>query len=249
MNLDLKNKNIIITGGGGDLGFKIAETIEQEGANIFILDKKISDKRKLIIKKNSRLNLYLVDLSNEKKINTVFKKLISKIKKIDVLINNAGIFSNSKFDKINNNELDKMFNINFKLAFFCCKNTIKNMLKFKSGSIINISSLAGFNGGYFASMSYSTSKAAMNNLTKSLAKTYGQKGIRVNTISPGPLETQMTKKWPNKIKSGLKKNILINSKRLGKVEDVANVVAFLSSIKSFYIHGQNIHVNGGIVIY
>ena len=89
----------------------------------------------------------------------------------------------------------------------------------------------------------------MNNLTKSLAKTYGPKGIQVNTISPGPLDTKMTKKWPSKIKNELKKNILINSSKLGNVEDVANLVTFLSSKKANYIHGQNIHINGGIVIF
>ena len=241
--IDLKNLNIILTGSTGGIGGAILEklyssnaTIIATGTNQEKLDKIKENYKNVIIKK--------FDISNhstiEKFINDCNDILNNKI---DVLINNAGITSDNLTLRMKEEEWNRVINLNLTSTFLLSKYVIKNMLKNKSGKIINITSVVGHTGN-IGQANYSASKAGIIGMSKSLAQEYGRKNISINCVSPGFIKSEMTDKISDIYKKTMEEKISLG--RFGVPEDVANVVAFLSSNLSDYITGETIHVNGGM---
>ena len=164
-------------------------------------------------------------------------------KKIDVLINNAGITNDNLAIRMKDEEWNKVINLNLTSSFLLTKNTIKKMLKNKNGKIINITSVVGHTGN-IGQTNYAASKAGLIGMSKSLALEYGKKNIKVNCISPGFIKSEMTENINESYKKTLEEKISLE--RFGTPDDVANVVLFLSSGLSDYITGETIHVNGGM---
>jgi 3-oxoacyl-[acyl-carrier protein] reductase len=162
---------------------------------------------------------------------------------LDIVINNAGVTKDNLAIRMSDEEWNKVININLTAVFLICKYSIKVMMKQDSGSIINISSIVGHTGN-FGQANYSSAKAGIVAMSKSLAKEYAKKNIRVNCISPGFIDTKMTKNINEEFKKKLIENIPMG--KLGTGNDIANCALFLASDLSGYITGETIHVNGGM---
>lgn len=169
--------------------------------------------------------------------------MFKKFKNIDVLINNAGIICDKLITNMNIEDWNKVIDINLKSVFYLSKNVIKHMSKNNYGRIINISSISGFTGNIGQS-NYSASKSGIIGFTKSIALEVALKGITVNNVSPGLINTSLTKKLTNKQK--IKYISKIPMKRFGNAQEVADLILFLVSRRSSYITGQTIHINGGM---
>ncbi len=241
--IDLKNINILVTGATGVIGNSIVKKLYENNAKIIATgtnqDKlnKLKEKyTNIIIKKFDILNHDSIEVFIDE-INKIFKD------KIDILINNAGITLDNLAIRMKKDEWDKVIDLNLTSTFLLSKYTIKKMLKNKNGKIINVTSVVGHTGNIGQS-NYSTSKAGIIGLSKSLALEYGKKNIKINCISPGFIESDMTEKINDSHKQVLKSRIALS--RFGLPDDVSNVAVFLSSELSDYITGETIHVNGGM---
>ena len=241
--IDLKNLNIIITGATGGIGGSILEKLFKENANIIATGtnqeklNKIKDKfNSIIIKK--------FDISDHSSIEKFIDECNQEFNnRIDILINNAGITLDNLTIRMKDDEWNKVINLNLTSTFMLTKNTIKKMLKNKSGKIINITSVVGHTGNV-GQANYAASKSGIIGMSKSLALEYGKKNIKINCISPGFIKSDMTDKISDNFKEMLEGKIALD--RFGDPEDVANAVLFLSSELSDYITGETIHVNGGM---
>ena len=244
--LNFKNKNVVITGASGDIGQSLVMKFAEYEANIFLLSRDIKKLDKItsnISKTNNQIiKSYSLDVSNESAVDNVFKN-ITKDYNIDILINNAGITSDNLFVRMKSEQWNDVINTNLNGCYYCSKAVIKNMIKQRSGSIINISSVIGVIGNKGQS-NYAASKAGILGLTKSLAKELSSRNININAINPGYIETKMTKDLTNK-------NEFLNNiplQRFGLPDDVANLACFLASDKASYITGQAINIDGGMVM-
>ena len=187
-----------------------------------------------------------LDVTSRDSVNECFDILKEKKLLPDILINNAGITSDQIFLRMKDDEWDKVINTNLNGTFNLTKIFIKNMIKNKYGRIINISSISGLMGNP-GQVNYSSSKAALNGFTKSLAKEIGSRNITVNCIAPGFIDTDMTTFLDNDSKSTLINSIPLS--RFGTVDDVADLAYFLASDNSSYITGQTVSIDGGLLMY
>ena len=241
--IDLKNRNIFVTGATGGIGGSIVEILSLAGANL-IASGSNQEKLDKIKLKYKNIKILKFDISNHNGI----EKLVDEVSnlfdgKIDGLVNNAGINRDNIFLRMSLEEWQKVIDVNLTSNFLISKFFIKKMIKNKSGKIVNITSIVGHTGNAGQS-NYAASKSGIIGMSKSLAIEYAKKNILINCISPGFIDTAMTDKINDKFKTLLIDKIPIN--RLGKPEDVANVVSFLMSDLSNYITGETIHVNGGM---
>jgi 3-oxoacyl-[acyl-carrier protein] reductase len=246
INKKINFKTVLITGGTGGIGSEIIKLFYKNDYNIlFTFSKNYKEAKKirdLIIKNKKQCYFIKCDFQKESIISIKRKihKLCKKTKKIDILINNAGYLNQLKFDKIDENEWDKNFQINLKSVFFITQELSKIFKKQKFGNILNIASIGGQIGGDLA-IHYAASKAAIISLTKSYARLLSKYNVRVNCISPGIIKTRMVKKM-------LKKKNILNSyliKRFGEPNDVAQLALFLASEDASFVTGQTYNVNGG----
>lgn len=244
----LKNKNIIITGCNKGIGKATLEAFASYGANLFACTRsKDEEFEKFIadLKKKFKIEIHIIhlDLSDKQSINKCTAKISEISRDIDILINNAGMLFNSLFQMTSEKQIQEMFQVNFFSQIFFTQNISRLMAKNKKGNIIFVSSTSGTNGdlGRFV---YSSSKASILSLTKTLSKELANYNIRVNAISPGLTETDLMLNNTKKeiIDSEVKKICL---KRVAKTSEIADVILFMASDKSSYINGQNITVNGG----
>ena len=239
---DLKNKKVIITGGSRGIGLSVLSKIYEQGAEILTIGSNLSNLENL--KKNfPNIKIEQLNLKNPNEVLNQFPKFIDTLKGLDILINNAGITKDNLTLRMKEEEWKDVIDVNLNSVFFTCQIAIKAMIKNKSGCIVNITSVVGHTGNA-GQANYTASKAGVVAMTKSLAKEYAKKNIRVNCVSPGFISTDMTKDLKEEYKNELLKNIPIN--RLGTGEDIANAVIFLCSSNSSYITGETIHVNGGM---
>ena len=240
-------KNIIVTGGSRGIGRCLVENLAREGYNILLnynksekQAKKIQDDLK---EEGITIEIFKADVS----IKTEVKKLIDfatkKWDKIDVLINNAGIARLQMFQDVTENDWNELINTNLKSAFYACQEVLPNMIHQKSGCIINISSIWGLVGASCETV-YSISKAGMDALTKSLAKELGPSNIRVNSVAPGVINTEMNSKLDEHIINEIKSETPLQ--RIGNPVDIYRCVKWL--IEDEFTTGQVISVNGGYVI-
>ena len=241
----LKDKNIIVTGASGGIGNSIVEKLNQNGANILATGTRI-EKLEELKKKFNNIKILKFDISQHDKIEEFIENATSELGgSLDCIVNNAGITKDNLTIRMSLDEWSKVININLTSTFLMCKYSIKKMLKNKSGKIINITSVVGHTGNV-GQANYTASKAGIVAMSKSLAIEYAKKSINVNCISPGFISTAMTDQIDEKFKETIIAKIPSN--RLGKPEDIANAVNFLSSDQSDYINGETLHVNGGMYL-
>ena len=243
--IDLKNKNVIVTGASGGIGNSIVEKLYELNANILATGTKVEKLNELKNKFNN-INILQFDISKHDKIESFIDQSTEILGgKLDCIVNNAGITMDNLVIRMNMNEWNKVIDINLTSTFLMSKYSIKKMLKNKSGKIINITSVVGHTGN-IGQANYTASKAGIVAMSKSLAIEYAKKNINVNCISPGFISTAMTDKIDEKFKESIISKIPSN--RLGNSSDVANAVVFLASPMSDYINGETIHVNGGMYL-
>lgn len=243
------SKVALITGASRGIGRSIALELARSGISVAInylsSDEKAKDLLNEIKKFNQNANIYKADVSNELEVSEMVHKIESDLGEIDTLVNNAGISQIGLFQDMTSSERDRMINVNLIGAMNVTKSVLPNMIHYKSGSIINISSMWG-EVGASCEVVYSASKAGIIGFTKALAKEVGPSGIRVNCISPGVIDTDMNSELSNADIKELIDDIPLN--RIGTPDDVANAVKFLISDSARYITGQVLSVNGGMVI-
>ena len=241
--IDLKNKNIIITGASGGIGNAITKKLSNAGANILASGTKIEKLNEL--KKNfEKIKTLKFDISQNDKIEEFIENATKELGgNLDCVINNAGVTQDNLAIRMSLEEWQKVIDINLTSTFLISKFAIKKMLKNKKGKIINITSVVGHTGN-LGQANYSASKAGIIAMSKSLAIEYAKKNININCISPGFIKTAMTDKIDDKFKEIIISKI--PSARLGEPEDIANAVIFLASSQSDYINGETLHVNGGM---
>lgn len=242
----LKGSNALITGSAQGIGMAIALAMANEGANICIADINVDNIGNLVNSINQagvKCISTRLDVSSQESVTNAFEKFTNEFGSLDILVNNAGITRDSLAIRMKEDDWDAVININLKGTFLCSKEAIKIMSKQRSGKIINISSVVAFTGNP-GQINYSASKAGVIGLTKTIAKEYAGRGIRVNAIAPGFIQTAMTDALPEKVKEDMKNAIPL--REFGTPEDVANASIFLASKESDYLTGQVIHVNGGM---
>jgi len=244
VKIDLTGKNVLITGAGGDIGSFITLKYLEAGANCFCLDKNFKNLKKIKIKKKLLDKITFIKVDFEKRnFIKIFQKKINKNLKIDILINNAGFTSSQKFSKYSLKNWQKTLDINLTTPFIISQ-LISRKFMVSGASIINITSLAA-ELGFPDNVAYVASKGGLKQLTKAMAIDLAKKNIRVNSIGPGYVKTNMTKKsWLNiKKRKSRSDRIILN--RWAEPKDVANVCLFLGSNLADYINGQEIYVDGG----
>ena len=241
--IDLKNKNIIVTGATGGIGHSIVEKLNNTGANILATGTR-KEKLDDLKSKFNKINVLKFDISKIDEIEKFIEDATAQLGGgLDCIINNAGITQDNLAIRMSLEEWKKVIDINLTSTFLLSKFAIKKMLKNKSGKIINITSVVGHTGN-LGQANYTASKAGIIAMSKSLAIEYAKKNINVNCISPGFIKTAMTDKIEDKFKETIISKI--PSARLGEPEDIANAVIFLASNQSDYINGETIHINGGM---
>jgi 3-oxoacyl-[acyl-carrier protein] reductase len=242
----LKDKNAFITGAAQGIGKSIAIGMAREGANVAIADVNLesaAETAKEIQQMGVKSIAIKLDVSSEQDVINAFSTFSGELGPVDILINNAGITRDTLLMRMKEEDWDAVININLKGTFLCSKEAIKLMAKQRQGKIISISSVVAFMGNP-GQANYSSSKAGLIGLTKTIAKEYAGRGIRANAVAPGFIQTAMTEALSDKVKDEMKKAIPLGT--FGTAEDVTNAVIFLSSAESDYITGQVIHVNGGM---
>lgn len=245
----LKGKTAIITGAARGIGRAIALSFGKQGANVAFTDMAIDDNVKSLEKELADMGVkgkgYASDASKFDASQELVNQVVEDFGQVDVLINNAGITRDTLLMRMTEAQWDLVLNVNLKSAFNMTKAVIGPMMKKKSGSIINMSSIVGV-GGNAGQVNYSSSKAGMIGMTKSVAKELGGRNIRCNAIAPGFIITEMTAKLPEKVVEEWVKGIPL--KRGGTPDDVANAALFLASDLSSYVSGQVLQVTGGMLI-
>lgn len=243
----LEGKTAIITGAARGIGKAIALKYAQEGANIAFTDLAVDDNAKQTEKEIEALGVkakaYASNAANFEDTHKVVGEIVKDFGRVDILVNNAGITRDGLMMRMSEQQWDMVINVNLKSAFNFIHALTPVMMKQKSGSIINMSSVVGLSGNA-GQTNYSASKAGMIGLAKSIAKELGSRGIRANAICPGFIITEMTGALSDEVKAKWAEQIPL--RRGGTPEDVANVAVFLGSDLSSYVSGQAIPVCGGM---
>ena len=240
--INFKNKKILVTGATGGIGKALVQKFVSLEGNVLATGTK-TEKLDALKKEFPNIHVLKFDISDHSKIEEFIENVSSQLVGLDILVNNAGINMDNLSLRMKDDEWKKVIDLNLGSTFFLCKYGIKKMLKNKYGRIVNITSIVGHTGNLGQS-NYAASKAAIVGMSKSLAIEYAKKNITINCVSPGFIQSKMTDGIVESIKAVLTSRIPMA--KLGKGEDVANTVAFLSSDAASYITGQTIHVNGGM---
>lgn len=244
--MELKGKVALVTGAAQGIGKAIAISLAREGADVIISDvnlEKAEETAKEIGAMGVKTLALKANVADFAEVEGMIDKVIGEFKKIDILVNNAGITRDNLIVRMKEEDWDLVLDINLKGTFNCIKAAIRPMSKQRSGKIISIASIVGVMGNA-GQANYVASKAGVIGLTKSVAREYANRGINVNAVAPGFIDTAMTQALSQDVRDNLAKQIPMG--RLGTPEDVADAVKFLASDKANYITGQVIHVNGGM---
>lgn len=246
--MELKDRVSIVTGGGQGIGKAISLGLARNGAKVVIVDisqENADSMAKEIEKLGGSALSYKMDVSNHQEVCDTVNKILDKYGKIDILVNNAGITRDSLLLKMKEEDWDKVLNINLKGVFNCTKAVLRQMLKERWGRIVNIASIVGLIGNA-GQANYSASKAGIIGFTKTIAREVASRNITVNAVAPGFIATEMTKVLPDDVQENLMRQIPLG--RLGRVEDVAEIILFLVSEKAGYITGEVVRVDGGMAM-
>lgn len=240
-------KTVLITGGSRGIGKCIAENLAKEGYNVVLNYNKSEKQAKQIQKElqeqGKNIEIYKADISKREEVKKMTEFALDKFKNIDILINNAGIAKLQMFNDITDEDWNEMINTNLNSVFYCTQEVLENMVHNKNGCIINISSIWGMVGAS-CEVAYSVSKAGIDGMTKALAKELGLSNIRVNSIAPGVIDTEMNSNLDNRVKEEIKNETPLN--KIGKPIDIYRCVKWL--IEDEFTTGQVISPNGGYVI-
>ena len=244
-----ENKIVLVTGAGRGIGASIAKRFASEGAEVIVNysgnDEAAQKTVDEITATGGQAQKYKCSVNDSESVKVKIDEIIKEFGRIDILVNNAGITKDGLMLRMTDEDFDRVIDVNLKGTFNCTKYVSKYMLKQKSGKIINISSVVGLSGNA-GQVNYSASKAGIIGITKSAAKELSSRGITVNAVAPGYVDTDMTKVLSDNIRNEILKNIPLQ--RMGNVEDISNCVAFLASEDASYITGQVISVDGGMHI-
>ena len=246
--LTLEGKVALVTGGARGIGKEIALCLAREGANIALCDVNLEETEKTAkeIRDLGRACLALkADVTSLKDVQDMMDKILDKLSKLDILINNAGITKDGLVLRMSEEDWDKVIAVNLKGCFICTKIASKVMLKQRFGKIVNLASIIGIMGN-IGQANYAASKAGIIGLTKSVAKELAPRGVSVNAIAPGFIKTEMTAKLSEDVQKKILSFIPLG--RFGEPKDVANLALFLSSENSSYITGQVIQIDGGMLM-
>lgn len=243
----LEGKNAIITGGSRGIGKGIAQVFAQHGANVAFTYNSSSQSAEELAKELESLGVkakaYQSNAASFKESQELVDSVVEDFGSIDIVVNNAGITKDNLLMRMSEEDFDKVIEVNLKSIFNMTKAVQRTMLKQRSGSIINMSSVVGVTGNA-GQANYAASKAGIIGFSKSMAQELGSRNIRTNVIAPGFIETEMTEKLDEKTVQGWRDAIPL--KRGGKPEDIANACVYLGSDLSSYVTGQTIHVDGGM---
>jgi 3-oxoacyl-[acyl-carrier protein] reductase len=246
--MDQSGRVVVVTGGSRGIGRAIALKFAEEKANLIIVhydpdESAVQETIKLIHETGATAEGHKLDVSSRDDVAALFKDLISRFGRVDVLVNNAGITRDNLLLRMSEMDWDMVLNVNLKSVFNCTQAAIRPMIKNRSGAIVNIASVVGQIGNA-SQVNYSASKAGIMGFTKSIAREIASRNITVNAVAPGYIETEMTAVLPDEVKQAFMNQIPLG--RLGSTEDVAEAVYWLCSDAARYITGQVIHVNGGM---
>ena len=243
----LKNKIALITGAGRGIGRAIAIALAKEGAEVVInyngSEERAKEVKQTIEENGGKASIYKCNVSDFVACEAMIKDIVKEYGHLDILVNNAGIIKDGLIMKMKEEDFDSVLNVNLKGTFNTIRHSARQMLKQRSGKIINISSVSGILGNV-GQANYAASKAGVIGLTKTMARELGSRGITVNAIAPGFVDTEMTEVLSEEIRENACKQIILG--RFGKPEDIANTAVFLASDKADYITGQVISVDGGM---
>ena len=244
--MKLTGKVALVTGAAQGIGKAVALLLARHGADIVVSDinlEKAEETAKEIESIGQKAMAIKVNVASLNDVERMVEAVLKKFGKIDILVNNAGITRDKLILRMTEEDWDTVLNVNLKGTFNCTKAVVRHMAKQRSGKIVSIASVVGEMGNA-GQVNYAASKAGVIGLTKTIAREFAKRGINVNAIAPGYIETPMTEVLSDKVKEELKR--LIPMERLGKPEDVAEAVLFLVIEESNYITGQVLNVNGGI---
>ncbi len=236
-----ERKIALVTGGTRGIGLGCAIELAKAGCDVIVTGRKDFDGLDQIKQYGVNAYFYQFDVSNAEDVEKNIAKMIEEHGKIDVLVNNAGITQDGLFVRMTADQWNNVINTNLSSVFYVTNNVIKHMMKARTGSIVNISSIVGVYGNA-GQANYCAAKAGVIGLTKTLAKEFGSRNIRVNAVAPGFIKTSMTEGLDAE-----KFSQILSIKRLGEVEDVAKTVKFLA-LDADYVTGQVIEVDGGMMI-
>ncbi len=240
----MKNKVVIVTGGSRGIGAEIVRTLAKENYSIVLNYNKSEEQAKQIqqelLKEGKKIETFKADVSKREEVKELIQFTLERFHTIDVLINNAGIAQEKLFTEITDEDWNNMLQTNLNSVFYCTQEVLPTMIHNKSGCIINISSIWGITGSS-CEVHYSVAKAGIDGMTKALAKELGPSNIRVNSIAPGAVDTDMNKDVTEKEWEEIKKEIPL--RRIGKPEHIAKCIKWL--IEDNYTTGQIISINGG----
>jgi 3-oxoacyl-[acyl-carrier protein] reductase len=249
MTHNLQGQTVIVTGSARGIGFAISQGFAAAGAHAIIIDLRREDVDKAvraITEKGLSASGYVGNVTDPAQIEEVFASVVKEHGTIDCLVNNAGITRDNLLLRMKAEEWDLVLDINLKGTFICSQKVFRHMMKARKGSIINIASVIGIMGNA-GQANYAASKGGVIAFTKSCAKEYGSRGVRVNAIAPGFIETEMTATLPEDVVAGYAKAIPLG--KMGSPADVAKLCLFLASDESSYITGQTIAVDGGLTMH
>ena len=243
MNLEVQTA--LITGAGRGIGKTIALKLAESGVDIVLADTspEVAEVRAEVESLGRKCLTFEADVTDLEAIETMVKKIIDELGSIHILINNAGITQDNLFLRMKPEQWSKVIDVNLNGVFNVTKAVIQPMVKQRSGKIINISSVVGFSGNP-GQVNYSSTKSALVGFTKSLAREVGARGVTVNAVAPGFIDTAMTQALNESQQEAILQQIPLG--RMGDANDIANAVAFLASEEASYITGTILHVNGGM---
>lgn len=245
---DLTDRIAIVTGSGQGIGQRVALELAKRGAKIVtndIAEDRANETLKLVREAGSDGLAITADVSNAEQVEALVKQVIDTYGQVDILVNNAGTTRDNLIVRMDEDDYDFILRVNLKSAWLMSKAVARPMMRKKSGRIINMASASGLMG-QMGQTNYSTSKAGMIGLTKALAREVASRGITVNAVAPGFIDTALTQQMPQDILTELLKFIPMG--RAGQVEDIAYAVAFLASDEAGYITGQVLSIDGGLVM-
>jgi 3-oxoacyl-[acyl-carrier protein] reductase len=247
--MKFEGKVALVTGAARGIGEAIALKLAQEGADVVVTDVDLEGVQRVAQEVEGlgrKAKAVQADVSQREAVQRLISEAISLFGKVDILVNNAGIIRRGTFLEHDPQDWEKVLSVNLGGTFNCAKEVVPLMIKQGGGKIINISSVVGKMGDIASAPSYGTSKGAINTFTKSLARELAPYGITVNAVAPHAIETDMSREWSEEKRRQIVEAIPL--KRLGKPEEVAEVVAFLASDGAGFITGQILDVNGGYLM-
>lgn len=245
----LQEKNALVTGASRGIGRAIALELARQGANVAIVyagnEQKAKEVQEEIQSMGRKAEIYRCNVADFEATKELVSKMLEDFGGLDILVNNAGIVKDGMVLSMKEEDFDQVLNINLKGAFHMIKHTYSHFMRKRAGRIINITSVVGLNGNA-GQANYSSSKAGLIGLTKSVAKELGARGVTCNAVAPGYINTEMTEVLSDKVKDAVK--AMIPMRKPGEPEDIAKAVAFLASDSARYITGEVLRVDGGMAM-